>query len=96
MTDKSTQEKQQYIEDQTREFLDVGGHIWSARIVQGGGGPATSVDGPPIARLLFQRVGSIEKAWATVKDPGSWDLASYSEEDLRGLLESARPRSTPS
>jgi hypothetical protein len=95
MTDKYPPQKQQYIEDQTREFLDAGGHIWSARIVQGGGGPASTADGPPIARLLFQRVGSLEKIWATVKDPGSWDLASYSEEDLRGLLDSVRPRSTP-
>ena len=95
MTDKHRQEQQQYIEDQTRDFLDAGGHIWSARIVQGGGRPATTADGPPIARLLFQRVGSLQKVWATVKDPGSWDLASYSEEDLRGLLDSIRTRSTP-
>lgn len=95
MTDKRNQEKQQYIEDQTREFRDAGGHIWSARIVQGGGGAATTGDGPPIARLLFQRKGSPEKAWGTVTDPGSWDLASYSESDLRELLDSVRPRSTP-
>jgi hypothetical protein len=95
MTEKERQEKQQYIDDQTREFYDAGGHIWLARIVQGGGGPAATVDGPPIARLLFQRVGSSEKAWATVNDPGSWDLASYSEKDLRELLNSVRPHSTP-
>jgi hypothetical protein len=96
MTDKSTQEKHQFMEDQTREFRDRGGHVWSARIVQGGGGPAASVDGPPVARILFQRVGSVETAWATVKDPGSWDLASYGDDDLRRLLESVRPASTSS
>ncbi|HXT17464.1 MAG TPA: hypothetical protein VN706_17620 [Gemmatimonadaceae bacterium] len=96
MNDEQKNEKQQYVEDQTREFHDAGGNIWSARIVQGGGGPANTTDGPPIARILFQRVGSVEKASATVKDPGSWDLASYSEEHLRALLDAAKPRSTAS
>jgi len=96
MNDEQKTEKQQYVEDQTREFYDAGRKIWSARMVQGGGGPANTTDGPPIARIPFQRVGSVEKTWTTGKDPGTSDLASYSEENLRGLLDAARPRSTAS
>lgn len=86
-------ENDEYLAHQEREFRAVDGSHWRVRIVQGGGEEAADSGDAPVAVLLFQPVGNTNAAELSAAEPGGkWDLAAYSLEELRAVLERAQAR----
>jgi len=86
-------ENDEYLAHQERKFRAADGSHWRVRIEQGGGEEAADSGDAPVAVLLFQPADNAKAAELSAAEPGgTWDLAAYSLEELRAVLERAQTR----
>jgi len=81
--------RNQFLDDQSRDFRDNDGKPWRVRIEQGGGTPGVA-DAAPVPVLIFRALDADAGLEVSIRgDLGKWELPSYSEARLRLLLAAA-------